>query len=335
MGQVKWGMVGMGGVAGLVAPAFGTAEEARLAAVVGRDPERARSFADQYGATEVYTRYEDLLADPNIEVVYLGTPNWLHPEQTLQALDAGKHVLVEKPMALNVTDAERMVAAARQARRLLGVGFHLRHHPLLIELRHRLQSKEYGPLTLVQAQWGIDMAAVTGWKVDPTLAGAGSIMGLGVHLIDLLLWLTGREVSAVTAWADGPSDRFPVEFFTLAVLEFDDGTLGQITCSRRLPHSRNHLTVYTPAARLTAEGVISMRGEGELIIGRNGTEERIEMSLPNPYAAEITAFSQAVKAGTPFAASGEDGLQVVKVTTTLLESAETGRTQLIGDEPAS
>jgi predicted dehydrogenase len=319
-------MVGTGGVTGLVAPGFANAAEAQLTAVVGRDEERARSFAEQYGATTIYTRYEDLLADPSIDVVYLGTPNWLHAEQTVQALDAGKHVLVEKPMALTVADAERMVDAAQRAGRLLGVGFHLRHHPLLIELRRRLQSEEYGPITLVQAQWGIDMAAVTGWKVDPNLAGAGSIMGLGVHLIDLIHWLTGREVSAVTAWADGPSARYPVEFLTLAVLELNDGTIGQVTCSRRLPHSRNHLTVYTPGARLTAEGVISMRGEGELLVGRNGAEDRVEMPLPNPYGAEIAAFSRAVQTGTPFAASGEDGLRVVQVTTRLIEAAEAGKT---------
>ena len=326
MKQVGWGMVGVGGVGGLVAPAFATNEDACLAAVVSRDPERAKAFAAQHGATHVYARFEDLLADPKVEVVYLGTPNWLHAEQTLQALAAGKHVLVEKPMALTVADAERMVAAAHQTGRLLGVGFHLRHHPLLIELHRRMQSGEYGPITLIQAQWGIDMTAVTGWKVDPTLAGAGSIMGLGVHLIDLLRWFTGREVRAVTARADGPSERYPVEFLTLAMLEFDDGTLGQISCSRRLPHSRNYVTVYTPGARLTAEGAVSMRAEGELVIVQNGTEERVEMPLPNPYAAEIAAFSQAVRAETLFAASGDDGLQVVKVTTKLIESAESGRT---------
>jgi predicted dehydrogenase len=130
---------------------------------------------------------------------------------------------------------------------------------------------------------------------------------------------------AVTAWADGPSERYPVEFLTLAVLELDDGTIGQITCSRRLPHSRNHLTVYTPGARLTAEGAISMRGEGALLIARDGGDERVELPLPNPYGAEIAAFSRAVQSGTPFAASGEDGLRVVEVTTRLIESAEAGK----------
>jgi predicted dehydrogenase len=326
MEPVGWGMVGVGGVAGLVGPAFATTEEAQLLAVSSRDPARARSFAATHGAAQTYDRYEDLLADPNVEVIYLGTPNWMHAEQTLRALDAGKHVLVEKPMALTVADAEGMVEASDRAGRLLGVGFHLRHHPLLIELQRRLQSGAYGRIALIQAQWGIDMAAVTGWKVDPKRAGAGSIMGLGVHLVDLMLWLTGQDVRTVIARADGPSDRYPVEFLTLGVLEFDDGTLGQITCSRRLPHSRNHLTVYTSGARLTAEGAISMRGEGELLIEQNGIEERVDMPLPNPYGAEIAAFSQAVRTGTPFAASGRDGLSVVKVTTAMIEAARSGRT---------
>jgi 1,5-anhydro-D-fructose reductase (1,5-anhydro-D-mannitol-forming) len=331
MEPVGWGMVGVGGVAGLVGPVFATTDDARLVGVTSRDPAKTQGFATAQGAARTYDQFEDLLDDPQIEVVYLGTPNWMHKDQTLQALAAGKHVLVEKPMALTIADAEAMVEAADQARRLLGVGFHLRHHPLFVELQRRLQSGSYGPIVLLQGQWGIDMSAVTGWKVDPERAGAGSIMGLGVHLIDLMNWLTGRAVRSVTGRADGPSDRYPVEFLTLGAFEFDDGAFGQLTCSRRLSHSRNHLTVYTPAGRLTAEGAVSMRGEGELIIEHNGDVERLDGPLDNPYRAEISAFSRAVREGTPFAASGRDGLKVVKVTTALIEAARSGQTQTIGD----
>lgn len=331
MDAVGWGMVGIGGVAGLVAPAFATVSGARLMAVAARDEARARAFAGRHGAARSYGRYEALLADPTVEVVYLGTPNWLHAEQTLQALAAGKHVLVEKPMALTVPDAERMVATARAADRVLGVGFHLRHQPVLRALRRRLHDDDLGPITLAQAQWGLDMANVTGWKIDPARAGAGSVMGLGVHLIDLLRWLTGQEVAAVTACADGPSARYSVEFLTLALLEFDGGTFGQITCSRRLPQSDNHVTLYTPAGRFIGAGAISMQGEGELIISHGATREHITVPPQNPYAEEIAAFSRSVREGLPFAASGADGLKVVRVTVALLEAAARGSRVPISD----
>jgi predicted dehydrogenase len=324
-------MVGVGGIAGLTAPVFATIPTARLVAVAGRDAERVQAFATEHGVARSYGEYEALLADPQVEVVYLATPNWLHAEQTLQALAAGKHVLVEKPMALTVADAEGMVAAARSVGRQIGVGFHLRHHPVFRNLYHQLRQEDHSPITLAQAQWGLYMAAVSGWKIDPALAGAGSVMGLGVHLIDLLRWLVGQEVVAVSALADGPSERYAVEFLTLGLLEFGGGTYGQITCSRRLPYSRNSVTVYTPSARFTAEGAASMQAEGELIVAGRAGEDRVAVPLHNPYEGEIEAFSRAVRDGTPFAASGEDGLQVVRVTVALLEAVASGRVVTMSD----
>jgi predicted dehydrogenase len=150
-------------------------------------------------------------------------------------------------------------------------------------------------------------------------------MGLGVHLIDLLRWLIGREIVAVTACADGPAASYPVEFLTLGLLEFDGGAFGQIACSRRLQHSANSVTVYTPAARLTGAGALSMRPEGTLMISRGADDQVIAIPAENPYANEIEAFSRAVRERAPFAASGEDGLQVVRVTSALLEASAQGR----------
>jgi len=329
MQPVGWGMVGIGGIAATVGPVFATTAGARLVGVAARDPQRTAAFAARHGAVRSYETFEALLSDPEIEAVYLGTPNWLHAEQAIQALVAGKHVLVEKPMAISVADAERMVSAARAAERILGVGFHLRYQSVIRELRRRMRDDGFGAVILAQAQWGMDMPSVSGWKIDPARAGAGSVMGLGVHLIDLLRWLIGREIVAVTACADGPAAGYPVEFLTLGLLEFDGGAFGQITCSRRLPHSANSVTVYSPQARLTGAGVVSMRPEGALIVSRGAADEFIAVPSENPYANEIEAFSRAVRERVPFAASGEDGLQVVRVTSALLEASAQGRRVLV------
>ena len=115
MQPVGWGMVGIGGIAATVGPVFATTAGARLVGVAARDPQRTAAFAARHGAVRSYETFEALLSDPEIEAVYLGTPNWLHAEQAIQALVAGKHVLVEKPMAISVADAERMVSAARSS----------------------------------------------------------------------------------------------------------------------------------------------------------------------------------------------------------------------------
>src|SRR6266508_1896419 len=128
--EVGWGIVGLGGIAERVARAIGAAEGATLAAVCSRTAERAETFAREFGAARSYSDYSAFLSDEAVSLVYIATPNALHAHQTIEALGAGKHVLVEKPMALTVEDAERRVETARSRGLRLGVGFHLRHHPV-------------------------------------------------------------------------------------------------------------------------------------------------------------------------------------------------------------
>jgi 1,5-anhydro-D-fructose reductase (1,5-anhydro-D-mannitol-forming) len=323
-------MLGLGGIARLMAPAIAQAEGARLAAVCSRDGAKARDFAAAHGATASYDDYATMLADPQVAAVYIATPNALHAPQTLQALAAGKHVLVEKPMALTVTDAEAMVAAARQAGRVLGVGFHLRHHPVHRELKRRIEAGELGELILVQALWGSYGPGLAKqrerWQMQPDLAGAGSIMGLGVHELDLLRWLVGQEIVEATAMTDGPSERYPVEFLTAATLRFADGTLGQMVSSRRLPNGANSVTVYGASGRAEGVTTLGMTTGGLLRLTREAETTELHMPLRDAYAAEVEAFSRAVATGEPFAASGEDGLRSVAATVAILEAAASGQT---------
>ena len=134
--SVKWGIVGLGGMGDRFAAAVRATSRQRLAAVcAGRDGARGRAFAERHTASAFFTDFETLLADTGVDVVYIATPNALHASQTLLALEAGKHVLVEKPMALSLGDAREMEAAAVAHGRVLGVGFHLRHHPVHREAR--------------------------------------------------------------------------------------------------------------------------------------------------------------------------------------------------------
>lgn len=326
---VGWGIVGLGGIARLVAKAIQQAENASLVAVCSRDLEKARAFASEFGAATSYCDYEALLRDASVDVVYIATPNALHPPQALTAIDAGKHVLVEKPMALRVADAAEMVSRARVARRVLGVGFHLRHHPVHQEMRRRIEAGEAGDLILGTALWGSYAPGLAQqrerWQMQPSLAGAGSIMGLGVHLIDLLRWLVGQEVVEVTAMTDGPGEEYPVEFLTAATLRFDGGAMGQFVSSRRLPNGANSVSVYGTARRLEGEETLGMVPGGQLRVIQGAEVSTIRVPLRDAYVTEVEAFSRAVRTGDPFAANGEDGLRSVAITEAILESAATGR----------
>jgi 1,5-anhydro-D-fructose reductase (1,5-anhydro-D-mannitol-forming) len=335
---VGWGIVGLGGIARLMARAIGQAENASLAAVCSRDPAKAAEFAAAHGAARRVTDYQAMLADPSVDAVYVATPNALHASQTLAALQAGKHVLVEKPMALGVGDARRMVAAARAAGRVLGVGFHLRHHPVHQEIKRRISSGEAGDPIFAVALWGSYAPALAQqrerWQMQPALAGAGSIMGLGVHEIDLLRWLLDQEVVEVAALTDGPSEDYPVEFLTAATLRFERGAIPQLVSSRRLPNGTNGVTIYGTNERLDGEETLGMTPAGQLRITRGAQTTVDRVALGDAYLTEVEAFSRAVEGDGVFAASGDDGVRSVAITAAILEAARTGRSvRLHGTEP--
>lgn len=324
---VKWGILGLGNIAARMATAIGGAENATLVAACSRDAGKAAEFARWHGAARSYSTYEEMLLDPSVAAVYLSTPNALHASQTISALEAGKHVLVEKPMALTVEDAERMVETARRKGLALGVGFHLRHHPVHVEIRRLLESGELGEVIAANAIWGYYSPNFPRdrWQMNPEMAGAGSIMGIGVHLIDLLHWLIGRKVTQVTAFTDGPSEQYPVEFVTSALLRFEGAALAGFTSSRRLPNSSNSIAVYCNRGRVEGQSTLGMDPAGQLCLVRGNETTIRQLPLRDLYTQEVEAFCRAIDQGTEFHASGEDGVRSVALTVAILDSARTCR----------
>ena len=236
-------------------------------AVRSRDAAKSTAFASRHGAPKAYSELGDVLADPAVDAVYLSTPNALHAEQALAALAAGKHVLVEKPMALTVDDARAMAAAASARGLVLGIGFHLRFHPVHVEMRRMIAEGRIGSPTYVEGLFGSVANMQPGqWQLDPALAGHGSLTGLGVHLIDLLPWLLGKRIVEVAAISDGPSDERPVESLTTAVVRFDGGVQGVLTSSRRLANARNSVHVYGTEVLLEGEGTVTVNPRGRCCV---------------------------------------------------------------------
>ena len=153
---IGWALVSTGRHADTVlAPAIAHAAETHLVAVCSREQAHADAFAATHGAQVAYTSLETLLADARVEVVCIASPNFLHAPYTVLAAQAGKHVFVEKPMALSVPDAVTMVQTCHAQGVQLGVGFHLRHHPGFHEARRLIGEGTLGTITLVHAQWGL------------------------------------------------------------------------------------------------------------------------------------------------------------------------------------
>lgn len=346
--SVRWAFIGAGRHPRLwMAPAVARAANAEMLGVWSRGRESAATLAAENGVPRVYDSLDELLADPAVDAVFIATPNSLHARHAMAALQAGKHALVEKPMAVDPGEARALTQAAHEAGRLLGVGFHFRHHALLVEAQRRIAAGEVGAVRQVTAQFNLSSSppprltiAHAPWKRDPEqMGGAGALMGMGVHLIDLLRWLTGQEVTAVSALAAGQTAEQPLETMGQALLEFSGGAQGHLLYGGNFPLSRNDVVVYGERGRVVAEGVIDVATGGTLHFawpeGATGWRgETLRLEMVDHYQREVEAFSAAIINRELFAASGEDGVRAVEVATAIIESVRSGRRVVI-EETAS
>ena len=202
--------------------------EVEVVAVAARDEARARRFATRHGIPRVHRGYAELLADPEIDAVYNPLPNSLHCEWTIRALEAGKHVLCEKPLASNAEEARRMAAAAERAGRVLVEAFHWRYHPLAARMREIVDSGALGRVHHVEASFcfPLPMPGDIRWRLD--LAG-GATMDAGCYPVSMVRFLAGAEPEVVSA--EARLFRPEVDRWMRAELRFPDGRTGRITCS--------------------------------------------------------------------------------------------------------
>jgi predicted dehydrogenase len=201
---------------------------AQAFAVAARDAERARRFAARYEIPRVHPDYDTLLADPDVDAVYVPLPNGLHARWTIRALEAGKHVLCEKPFAASVAEAEAMAAAAARAGRVLVEAFHYRYHPLFARVRAILDAGEIGEVRHLEAHLCIPCFPPGDIRYRADLAG-GALMDAGCYTVHILRHLTGAEPEVVAAdarWTRGGIDRWME-----ARLRFPGGRTGRITCA--------------------------------------------------------------------------------------------------------
>lgn len=198
---LKVAVVGLGGAGRNQAQAYHVIEGIELVGAADSNPEAALVHAEKLGLTSVYTDYRQLLAELKPDIVGVATPNSLHSTVTVDALNAGAHVLCEKPMATSVAEAQAMVDAAERNNRKLGVIYNWRYRPELVYLNQVIQSGGLGDIYHADVQWRRESGIPgSGWFGNKALAGGGALIDLGVHVLDLALWLMGfPKVETVSA----------------------------------------------------------------------------------------------------------------------------------------
>jgi 1,5-anhydro-D-fructose reductase (1,5-anhydro-D-mannitol-forming) len=229
MNQVRWGIIGCGNVTEVKSgPGFQRAENSSLTAVMRRDAAKARDYAERHGVGRFYARAEDLIADPEVDAVYVATPPSSHLELALQVAAAGKPCLVEKPMARNHGECLAMIDAFQSRGVPLFVAYYRRALPRFLKVRELIAAGAIGQLTSVHIVHTDRLArneSARGWRFDPEIAGAGLFLDLASHGLDLLDFFAG-PIRFASGFAVNTGKSYGAEDVTAACFEFECGAVG-------------------------------------------------------------------------------------------------------------
>ncbi|MBT9142381.1 MAG: 1,5-anhydro-D-fructose reductase [Dehalococcoidia bacterium] len=340
---VNWGVVGCGGIARrrTIPEGIIPANNSKLIAVMDENNAVAQKMAKNLGV-KCYRSEEEILSDSEINAVYIATPTYLHYPQTMKALYAGKHVLVEKPLAISLTECEAMIAGAEKEDLNLGVGYMMRFHSLHRKLRKMVAEGNLGKPLLGRAQLSCFYPPIEGaWRQDPIQGGGGSLIDMGNHLLDVLEYIFESQISEISCFTGRLIHSYPVEDSSLTMVRFQNGALGVVDTFFSIPDnsSRNMLEIYGSIGSILAEGTIGQSPGGKaraFLEGETKTYDAkqsrpaeegtaVDFTPVNTYQAEIEEFAAAIMENRKPPVKGEEGLWSQKLVLAAYESARTGR----------
>lgn len=312
--EVRWGIIGAGGIARRrTMPAFEHVGTARLVALMDVAPSGLVDLSKRYEVPSFYTTVDDLLSDREVDAVYLASPVEFHREQALQVIAAGKHLLVEKPLAKSLTATEE-VAAAAQTRPDLIVrpAMSMRYHSGHEKIRTLIRSGKLGQIVSIRAQLACLLPPDTpNWRLDAETAGGGALMDMGIHCIDLASYLLDARPTSVMALTDVHTAGYQVEDRALAILTMSDGSAVMVDNYYSVPDVvvRNVLEIYGTRGGVMAQGTMGQEGAGTVdwwtsreglsydsAQGRrdDGGWQELSFTAVDPYAAQLASFDDAV-----------------------------------------
>ena len=332
MTTLRWGILSTANIATeKVIPGIRRAARNEIVAIASRDGETARRVADRLAIPRAHGSYEALLADPDVDAVYIPLPNHLHAEWSIAAARAGKHVLCEKPLALTAADAARMIEAAEAAGVHLMEAFMYRHHPSWVAVRELVASGRIGTLTAVQSWFGFhndDAANIRNIRDF----GGGALYDVGCYCVNLSRMLFGGEPVRIEGAVvrDGAAGD-GVDILTTGLLEFEGG-LASFGCSIRTEPDQR-VDVYGSDGRISIGIPFNIPPDRptQVFVTKGGdppvapATETLTFETKDPYAAEAERFAEAVLDGLPTPVPPSDAVANLRVIERLFASADAGR----------
>jgi xylose dehydrogenase (NAD/NADP) len=323
--KLKWGIMGCAGIAKrAVIPGLQLSGLNEAAAIASRDLDNAKRTAEELNIPAAYGSYEELLADDSLDVIYIPLPNHLHREWTIRAAEAGKHILCEKPLALNEKEAAEMAEACAKAGVLLSEAFMYRYHPRYAMIKDIIASGQIGEVRAIRSAFTFNNA---GDKKNVRYRkdwGGGSIYDVGCYPINAARLLLGQEPQAVTVQALFSQEHDDVDMMASGLIEFDNAVSLSFDCGMWAAF-RNPLEV------LGSEGIIEVPsayvtpnpGSGNFFVTAQGERKEIEVPHVNAYTEQADHLARAIAGDSAMRFDTVDALANMRVIDACLESART------------
>jgi predicted dehydrogenase len=314
MKALNWGLIGAGDISKKrIAPALRDAANCNFVAVSRARAELAEEFAAEFGAKKWFAGWEDLLADAQVEAVYIATPVFLHKEQTIKAAEAGKHVLCEKPMALSAAECDEMLAACRANNVKLGIAYYRHFYPVIDRVKEIIASGELGQISFAQIN-SFEFVEMTDdnprhWFLEKVKSGGGPMMDFGCHRLEVLTNLFG-EVKQLKSIVSNAIFKREVEDTASALFHFENGTCANLTVTHAANEPQDTLDIFGTRGSIH----IPVLNGAEMKIRISG-EERTESHAPaaNIHQPLIEDFTEAVLNGKEPAVTGETGREIARL----------------------
>ena len=310
-----------------LAPGLQQTQFCELKGIVTGHPYKAEQWKAQYGIPDKnvynYDNMESMADNPDIDVVYVVTPNGLHAEHTIKAARAGKHVLCEKPMEISADKCQQMIDECNKAGKKLAIGYRLHFEPNNLECTRLAREKTFGDLKLIEAGFGGVQRSPNVWRFNPKLSGGGCLMDMGIYALQATRYVSGEEpveVSAITTVTD-PAWFKEIEESIVWQMKFPSGLLATCASTYHFP-TLQRMTAHAATGWFELNPAFNYAG----IHGTRSDGQDIAFPEINQFAAEMDDFAQCILNNQPTRVPGEEGLRDVKIMMAIYEAARTGKT---------
>ncbi|MEH7547667.1 Gfo/Idh/MocA family protein [Neobacillus vireti] len=327
MNKIRWGIIGCAGIAKRsVIPGIQQSETGEVAAIASRGLEKAKQTAEQLNIPTAYGSYEELLADPTIEAVYIPLPNHLHKEWVIRAAEAGKHVLCEKPLAINAEEAQQMLEACEKAGVVFAEAFMYRYHPRYTTIRDIIKSGEIGELRGIHGTFTFNNSKDMNNIRYKQEWGGGSLYDVGVYPISAARMLLNEEPKTAAVHALLSEEHDHVDMMASGILEFNRGVALTFDCGMWAAF-RNTLEVLGTEGRIEVPSAFVVNqdeGDNFFVYTKDGRRE-VEVPRLNQYALQADAIGRTIRNEEPLPFPASDAVLNMKVLDACLTSARERR----------